>query len=141
MNFPEITEENLDEIRETIDAIIPADMNNVWVFMSCHREATRLNRINRVYLRALRLVNGFGSLRHQEALNNGLVAMHDHKGWVVCVWTTSEQMALARDAVNYAWELEFEEVARHVVVGLNPRINDVLDSWDDTYSRDDDWVL
>jgi len=88
---------NIDELVDT------------WIKIGCYRETDRLDRMVRVFRKALTLALYEGL---HERLRDELVSLHDRKGTLTAHWKSSSPLDLCR-FVDEAWESENEVGAEH----------------------------
>ncbi|MFM7066647.1 MAG: hypothetical protein ACKO0U_07460, partial [Gammaproteobacteria bacterium] len=60
--------------------------NDTWIKIGCHRETHRLDRALEAFQKALTLADARGLA---DDFANGVVSMHDNKGWLTVKWKSS----------------------------------------------------
>lgn len=94
----ELPIESIDELRETR------------ITLGCYRETHRLDRMLRVFHKALTLARKQGK---DTAIVSSLVSLHDHKGALTVTWAGAPDTDLC-DFVDTAWDDESEAVVQHL---------------------------
>lgn len=97
-----------------IDIVDIDEPRDTHITIGCHRETRRLERMMRVYLKALTLAR---SEKRDADLVTALLSLHDVKGMLTATWRDVERGSELHAYVDHAWEDEAEILAKHVTSG------------------------
>lgn len=106
-----------------LDVLDIDELENTSITVACYRETHRLERMLRVYQKALTLAHVAGE---RKGFKSGLLKLHDHKGILTATWVSVRACQQFHRYVAMAWEDECEcAIANELPGGIEIQWPDV----------------